>query len=338
MLDTTEQSVTSALKRARATLAEDLPSPDARPAAAELPRRAGAGGPPGRGVRGGRRGRHRRPDDRGRLAADAARAAGVPGPRAGRQVPLRVAFREGRRYRLVPTRANGQPAFGIYLRDPTARSRTRSGCSWSRSPATGSARSPASTTPPCRLRPPPDPGRLTVRIHPAAWLLLPRCSARSGCRPSRRQSSPADAWPASARSPSAWPPAGLRPASRFVAAAWSARCRRRAGRQHRPFQAATIMWAASRAIAGELQAALGAALLKDVLQPALVLVEEPDHRVSHRLWKGLVLGCGHAAQAHLAVAQHLQVQVHVGGQLAARAGSRLPYPASRSQRFDERLA
>ena len=29
-----------------------------------------------------------------------------------------VAFRDGRRYRLVPSRANGQPAFGIYLRDP----------------------------------------------------------------------------------------------------------------------------------------------------------------------------------------------------------------------------
>jgi len=29
-----------------------------------------------------------------------------------------VAFRQGRRYRLVPTRANGQPAFAAYLRDP----------------------------------------------------------------------------------------------------------------------------------------------------------------------------------------------------------------------------
>jgi RNA polymerase sigma-70 factor (TIGR02960 family) len=29
-----------------------------------------------------------------------------------------VAFREGRTYRLVPTRANGQPAFGPYIRDP----------------------------------------------------------------------------------------------------------------------------------------------------------------------------------------------------------------------------
>ena len=31
-----------------------------------------------------------------------------------------VAFRDGRRYRLVPTRAHGQPAFGAYLRDPVS--------------------------------------------------------------------------------------------------------------------------------------------------------------------------------------------------------------------------
>jgi RNA polymerase sigma-70 factor (ECF subfamily) len=31
-----------------------------------------------------------------------------------------VAFRPGRIFRLVPTSANGQPAFGIYLVDPTA--------------------------------------------------------------------------------------------------------------------------------------------------------------------------------------------------------------------------
>ncbi|TMG32354.1 MAG: RNA polymerase subunit sigma-70, partial [Chloroflexi bacterium] len=31
------------------------------------------------------------------------------------------AFREGQRFRLVPTRANGQPAFGLYLFSPISR-------------------------------------------------------------------------------------------------------------------------------------------------------------------------------------------------------------------------
>lgn len=29
-----------------------------------------------------------------------------------------VVFRDGRTYRLIPTRANGEPAFGAYVRDP----------------------------------------------------------------------------------------------------------------------------------------------------------------------------------------------------------------------------
>ena len=32
-----------------------------------------------------------------------------------------VVFRPGNTFRLVATRANGQPAFGMYLRDPRAR-------------------------------------------------------------------------------------------------------------------------------------------------------------------------------------------------------------------------
>jgi hypothetical protein len=31
-----------------------------------------------------------------------------------------VAFRPGRSYRMIPARANGQPAFGVYVRDPWA--------------------------------------------------------------------------------------------------------------------------------------------------------------------------------------------------------------------------
>ena len=32
-----------------------------------------------------------------------------------------IIFRAGRRFELVPTRANGQPAFGSYLHTPTGR-------------------------------------------------------------------------------------------------------------------------------------------------------------------------------------------------------------------------
>ena len=45
----------------------------------------------------------------------------VPLEYQGRELAARflsLAFRTGRRYRLVATRANGQPAFGVYLRDP----------------------------------------------------------------------------------------------------------------------------------------------------------------------------------------------------------------------------
>jgi RNA polymerase sigma-70 factor (TIGR02960 family) len=46
----------------------------------------------------------------------------VPLEYQGRELAARffaaVSFRPGRTYRLVPTRANGQPAFGAYLRDP----------------------------------------------------------------------------------------------------------------------------------------------------------------------------------------------------------------------------
>ena len=48
-------------------------------------------------------------------------------------------FRAGRRFDLVPTRANGQPAFGTYLRGPDGVA-TASACSSSPSPVTGSAR------------------------------------------------------------------------------------------------------------------------------------------------------------------------------------------------------
>ena len=61
----------------------------------------------------------------------------------GRDVVARFyasVFGRGRTYDLVPTRANGQLAFGAYLRTPPAASATGRACSSSPSPATGSAR------------------------------------------------------------------------------------------------------------------------------------------------------------------------------------------------------
>lgn len=42
------------------------------------------------------------------------------GIESARRVFAAVSFRPGRAYRVVPTRANGQPAFGLYLADPHA--------------------------------------------------------------------------------------------------------------------------------------------------------------------------------------------------------------------------
>jgi RNA polymerase sigma-70 factor (ECF subfamily) len=118
LLDATEQSVTSALKRARTTLSGELeraeqPAPPANsPAEQELLDRL---------VRA-----FEASDVDGIVAllSDDAwvRMPPVPLEYQGRELAARffatVAFRQGRRYRLVPTRANGQPAFGVYLHDP----------------------------------------------------------------------------------------------------------------------------------------------------------------------------------------------------------------------------
>ena len=87
MLETTEQSVTSALKRARSTLSRELPSADSEPppppdspAERELVARM-VEAFEAADVR-----QHRGADDRGRLAKDAAGAAGVPGPPADQRL------------------------------------------------------------------------------------------------------------------------------------------------------------------------------------------------------------------------------------------------------------
>ena len=117
MLDTTEQSVTSALKRARATMSRehtdlDAPLPPQSPAEHDLLDRLvcafEAGDVPGMVAL---------------LSEDVwVRMPPVPLEYQGRALAgeffASIAFRQHRRYRLLPTRANGQPALAVYLRDP----------------------------------------------------------------------------------------------------------------------------------------------------------------------------------------------------------------------------
>jgi RNA polymerase sigma-70 factor (ECF subfamily) len=119
ILDTTENAVTNALKRARGALAQELPGPDRE--SAPLPNS---------------------PSER-RIVENFSRAfeAGdvdaivamltddawltmpplpleYQGLDAVRHFLATVALCNGRRHVLIPTRANGQPAFGCYVRDP----------------------------------------------------------------------------------------------------------------------------------------------------------------------------------------------------------------------------
>jgi RNA polymerase sigma-70 factor, ECF subfamily len=123
MLDSSEEATASALKQARATLRQQLGPPGNTPS------------PPAPNS----------PAEQKLVAAftHAYSTADVPGLVAiltediemtmppwpfhyqGRDLAARfherVTFREGRTYRLIPTRANGQPAFGLYTKDPHAR-------------------------------------------------------------------------------------------------------------------------------------------------------------------------------------------------------------------------
>jgi RNA polymerase sigma-70 factor (TIGR02960 family) len=122
ILETTEESVTSALKRARATLQQQLP-----PAEGQDPPP-----PPGSAAERELVDRLTRAYDAGDVDSVVAlltddvllRMPPVPLEYQGRELTARfltaVAFRQGRTYRLVATRANGQPAFGAYVRDPVA--------------------------------------------------------------------------------------------------------------------------------------------------------------------------------------------------------------------------
>jgi len=121
VLQVSEQSVASAVKRARAALARQLPPPGQQ----EAP-------PPPQSAA------EQRLVARLTQAWEAADVDGIvalltedawltmpplPLEYQGRDLAARfltLAFRRRRRYRLVATRANGQPAFGLYLGDPHA--------------------------------------------------------------------------------------------------------------------------------------------------------------------------------------------------------------------------
>ena len=111
-------SSTSALKRARATLQRELP-PGRRP-----PPAAGSHAEQALLDRLVRAFEQADVDGIVSLMTEDAWLRMPPEPREyqGRELADRflgnIAFRHGRRYRLIPTRANGQPAFAVYLQDP----------------------------------------------------------------------------------------------------------------------------------------------------------------------------------------------------------------------------
>jgi RNA polymerase sigma-70 factor (TIGR02960 family) len=118
MLDSSQDSVSSALRHARANLHRRLPSPADPPPA--------PGSPIEREVVECLTRAYETGDvdavialltDDVVVAAPLAPVTYEGRPAAGRFVRSGV-FREGRIYRLIATRANGQPAFGLYVRDP----------------------------------------------------------------------------------------------------------------------------------------------------------------------------------------------------------------------------
>jgi RNA polymerase sigma-70 factor (TIGR02960 family) len=122
ILDTSEESVSSALKRARATLARRFPSPGEREPA-PLPGSAREQELVARLTRAYEAGDV---DALVALLTDDVVVAMPPlaleyhGREAAARFHAAVTFRRGRTRRLVATRANGQPAFGLYARDPQA--------------------------------------------------------------------------------------------------------------------------------------------------------------------------------------------------------------------------
>ena len=120
MLDTTEHAIYGAVKRARATLARQLPKAESPP----LPNSVDEKKVLDQLVRAWEE------CDTNALVAlltDDVWLRMPPNPLEyqGKEAAKRwfatSAFREGQRFRLVPTRANGQPAFGLYVFSPISR-------------------------------------------------------------------------------------------------------------------------------------------------------------------------------------------------------------------------
>ena len=117
MLDTSEESVSSALKHARAKLQRRLPPPRDPPPAANSPAERAIIEQLATAYEAG---------DVTSLVALLTEDVVITAPLAGGQYVgpatagrlLEAIFTQDRSYRLIATRANGQPAFGIYLRDP----------------------------------------------------------------------------------------------------------------------------------------------------------------------------------------------------------------------------
>ena len=118
MLETTEESVTSALRHARANLQRRLPRP------------AGPAPAPGSQAEQAIVARLTTAYETGDVSALVSLLAEdvtittpladgqYVGTAAARRLFEAAVFPPGRTYRLIPTRANGQPAFGVYVRDP----------------------------------------------------------------------------------------------------------------------------------------------------------------------------------------------------------------------------
>jgi RNA polymerase sigma-70 factor (ECF subfamily) len=121
MLDSSEQAIASALKRSRATLRQELSRDDPLPP--PVPNSSAE-----RELVAAFTEAYSTADVQGLVAmlTDEVRVSMPPWPfqYRGRELAAQfhaaVTFRDGRTYRLIPTRANGQPAFGLYTKDPHA--------------------------------------------------------------------------------------------------------------------------------------------------------------------------------------------------------------------------